>query len=122
MIIAGLGFATLVSPENLTALVRRAQHELGQAAEALAAPDFKQHASLRAAAHALGLPVLFIPRPALALAQPRCQTFSTRASTATGLASIAEACALAAAGAQSHLLLPRITQGRASCALAGCGT
>ena len=120
MIIAGLGFASAVSAETLVGVVRRAQAELGQRAEALAVPEFKsQSPSLQAAALALGVPILLINRPALTCVQPRCETFSGHAHAATGLGSIAEACALAAAGAHSYLLLARITQGLATCALAG---
>ena len=122
MIIAGLGFASAVSAETLVGVVRRAQAELGQRAEALAVPDFKSQApSLLAAARVLGLRILLVDRAGLTLAQPRCETFSSHAQTATGLGSIAEACALAAAGAHSYLFLARITQGLATCALAGPG-
>lgn len=119
MIVAGVGFSSLVAAEDLMGLVRRAEHQAGCAAEALAAPDFKDCAALRAAAAALNLPLILPGRAALAAVQPLCATHSGSAEAAVGLASVAEACALAAAGAKSRLLVPRISQGSATCALAG---
>ena len=50
-------------------------------------------------------------------AQPHCPTRSQAAQTATGLASIAEAAALAC----GPLIQPRVTHGAATCALADTG-
>ena len=72
---------------------------------------------MQEAATLLGLPLLLVDDAALHDAQPRCPTRSTAALHATGLASVAEAAALAASG--GPLLLPRITAGGATCALAG---
>jgi cobalt-precorrin 5A hydrolase len=120
MIVAGIGFSSGVAPDDILRLLRAAQTQAGCTAQALAAPDFKTETQmLRAIAATLGLPLIFVSRPAMAEVQPRCQTLSEVAASATGLGSIAEACALAAAGPASRLLLPRQTLNKASCALAG---
>jgi cobalt-precorrin 5A hydrolase len=120
MIVAGVGFSSGFLAEDIVALVRRAQREAGETAQALAAPDFKADAAaLREAAECLKLPLMFFDRVALERVQPCCATRSNLAETAVGLASVAEACALAGAGADSRLLVARISQGKATCALAG---
>ena len=120
MIVAGLGFCTGVTAPDFLRLIRRAEVDSGLTVQALATPEFKSGSTaLQETAALLGLPLLLIDRPALREAQPRCRTMSKFAASATGLSSIAEACALAAAGPSSVLLLPRITAANATCALAG---
>lgn len=120
MIVAGIGFSSGASAEEIVALVRRAESLAGRPAEALAAPDFKSDAAcLRAAAQTLGLPLRLVDRAVLAAVQKNCPTPSLVAAQAVGLGSVAEACALAGAGENSHLLVARLTQGKATCALAG---
>jgi cobalamin biosynthesis protein CbiG len=65
----------------------------------------------------LGLPIAFVDAAALKAVQPRCPTRSAVAERETGVASVAEGAALAASG--GSLLLARIAQGSATCALAG---
>jgi cobalt-precorrin 5A hydrolase len=119
MIVAGVGFSSGVVAADIVALVGKASRAAGRKAEALAAPTFKDGAQLRAAASALALPLILLDRVALERVQPRCATPSAVAEAAVGLASIAEACALAGAGPESVLLTARIAHGRATCALAG---
>jgi cobalt-precorrin 5A hydrolase len=120
MIVAGIGCSSGFLPQDLMALLRRAQTQAGCTAQALAAPAFKaREAALHKVAKDLALPLIFIDRPALEQAQPRCRTRSAIVEAAVGLASVAEACALAAAGPESRLLLPRISLGKTTCALAG---
>jgi cobalt-precorrin 5A hydrolase len=120
MIVAGVGFSSGVSAADIVALVQHAETMAGMAAQILAAPDFKAEvAELHEAAERLKLPLVLCDRAALAQAQPRCATRSEVAETAVGLASVAEACALAGAGADSRLVVPRISWGKATCALAG---
>lgn len=120
MIVAGIGFSSSASATEIVALVRRAEEAAGRLAEALAAPDFKADAaSLREAAQTLRLPLRLLDHEALAAAQARCPTHSPVAAREVGLASVAEACALAGAGEGSHLLVARLTQGNVTCALAG---
>jgi cobalt-precorrin 5A hydrolase len=91
----------------------------GRAVHALAAPEFKQNETgLHDAARMLGVPLILVGTADLAAAQPRCVTRSERAERATGASSVAEGSALAAAGAGSQLILPRIAGARATCALA----
>ena len=59
-----------------------------------------------------------MPEDALLAAASRCLTDSPRARSVTGLPSMAEAAALAAAGPGARLLAPRSTAGGATCALA----
>lgn len=118
-VIAGLGYRRGCAAEALTQVVRDASAQAGCAVHALAAPAFKaDEPGLREAADALALPLILVPRGALHGAQGRCLTRSETVRAATGLASVAEACALAAAGEQSRLILPRIAHAGATCALA----
>lgn len=114
MIVAGIGCRRGCPAEDIVALVRRAAAIAGAPAQ-LAAPDFKNaEPGLREAARILGLELVFVDHAALQAAQPECPTRSHLAQHHTGLASVAEAAALAGGG---RLLLPRIDNGRATCAL-----
>jgi cobalt-precorrin 5A hydrolase len=115
MIVAGIGCRRLCPADEIVALVRHAGN-LATPAETLAAPAFKRdEAGLLEAARLLGLPLVFIEAAALQAAQQHCVTQSSAAERATGMASVAEAAALAQGGA---LLLPRIASARATCAIA----
>ncbi len=117
-VIAGIGCRAACTPEALVSAVRAAEALSGRAATTLAAPESRA-AVARAAARALVLPLALVPLAALHAAQPRCVTRSARALAETGVASVAEGAALAAAGPHATLLLPRTGQGWATCALAG---
>lgn len=118
VVVAGIGCRRNCSAAPIIALVRDAAARTGRAVTRLAAPDFKgNEPGLREAAHMLGLPLVLVARDTIEAAQPRCETFSARTERATGVASVAEACALAEAGPAGRLLLPRITAGGATCAL-----
>jgi cobalt-precorrin 5A hydrolase len=120
MIVAGIGFSSSASAAEITALVRRAEGAAGRPAELLAAPDFKEDAAiLHEAAETLRLPLRLLDREVLEATQERCPTQSPVAAKKFGLASVAEACALAGAGEKSHLLVARLTQGHVTCAIAG---
>lgn len=119
MIVAGIGCRRLCNPDEIVALVQAAQRQVGCHVEALAIPAFKaEEPGLREAASQLGTKLLVVDTAALERAQARCPAQSPTVQEATGFGSIAEACALAAAGANSVLLLPKIAAGRATCALA----
>jgi cobalt-precorrin 5A hydrolase len=114
-VFAGIGCRRDCAADDILAVVRAA----GRAVDALAAPAFKAgEAGLHAAADALGVPLIFVEPAALAAVQPLCVTRSAPAERATGVASVAEGCALAAAGPGGRLVLARITGARATCALA----
>ncbi len=82
----------------------------------LAAPAWKRdEPGLIEAAQLLGLPLRFVEPDAMAAVQPLCPTQSAAVARATGLASVAEAAALASGG---RLTQPRVAAGGATCALA----
>ena len=70
------------------------------------------------AASLLRVPFVLVPQDTLVDASHRTLTRSQRVLQRTGVPSLAEAAALAAAGPQARLLAPRICVGRATCALA----
>jgi cobalt-precorrin 5A hydrolase len=74
-----------------------------------------------AAAVALRLPLVFLSQAVLATAAAHCETRSARVQAVIGLPSLAEAAALAGAGCGSRLMLKRISQGGATCAIASMG-
>ncbi len=115
MIVAGIGCRRACPADEIVDLVQRAGR-LAAPPDALAAPDFKRdEPGLLEAARRLGLDLVFVATDAMAAVQPGCVTCSAKALRATGLASVAEAAALAHGG---RLLLPRIASARATCALA----
>ncbi len=119
MIVAGIGCRRDCAAEEVLALVRLAATRAGAAPTALATSAAKAATpALREAASVLALPLLAVPGPALEAMASRCATRSPASLRATGLPSLAEAAALAAAGAGSRLLLARIAGARATCALA----
>jgi len=119
MIVAGLGFRTTCTAEDLVALIERVGEAAGAQISALAVPDFKAGASaLAGAATRLALEVRPVTRDALIAVQPLCPSPSAAALAAVGVASVAEACALAAAGPGARLLAPKTAGGAATCALA----
>jgi cobalamin biosynthesis protein CbiG len=116
LIVAGIGLRPNATPEALLTLLVEAQRGLPPFTH-LAAPDFRAEApALRQAAAVLGLPLVLMSRAALAAVQPRCPTHSAAVMAATGLASVAEGCALAAAG--GALLRPRLAGEGVTCAVA----
>jgi cobalt-precorrin 5A hydrolase len=71
-----------------------------------------------AAASAMGVPLVVIPPADLATAGTRATTRSERVMALVGVASVAEAAALAAGGPAARLIAQRIAVGPATCALA----
>jgi cobalt-precorrin 5A hydrolase len=118
----GIGCKRGCSSEVIVALVERAI----AAASCAGAPTAlftheakKSEAGLVSAAKALGLPLVFLEGQVLRQASLRAATNSPRVMAMFGLPSIAEAAALAGAGPSSILLVARMSDGRASCAIAG---
>lgn len=119
MIVAGVGCRRACAAEDILAVIRRAATLAGHHPHAVAAPAFKQaERGLRAACDALGLPLLLVTEQDLRGVQARCRTPSAAALRHAGVASVAEGAALAAAGPTARLILPRIQDARATCALA----
>lgn len=115
VIVAGIGCRRGCSAEAIVGLVRRAE-ALAEPVEALAAPAFKRdEPGLHAAALLLRVRLLFEDDATLAAAQARCVTHSVAAERATGFGSIAEAAAMGAGGV---LLVPRLSGGGVTCAVA----
>ncbi|WP_260906290.1 cobalamin biosynthesis protein [Chelativorans salis] len=87
--------------------------------DALATAAFKaDEPGIVAAAEALGLSLIPVPHDDLKRASAGCLTRSGASLAATGVASVSEAAALAAAGEGSQLLGPRIATGNVTCAIA----
>ncbi len=122
MIVAGIGCRAGVAADVVQAAVAAALRETGRAAAditLLATSTAKSaETGLVAAAAALGVRLLAVPDDAMLAAAPRCLTDSPRVRALTGLPSVAEAAALAAAGPGARLLAPRSAVGGATCALA----
>jgi cobalt-precorrin 5A hydrolase len=119
MIVAGIGCKTGVSAEAVVALLLEAGREGPGAPTLLAVPEFRRgEEGIAEAAETLGIPILWIAHAALKGEQGRCLTRSRRAEREVGLASVAEAAALAGAGPGGRLVLARIAAGGVTCALA----
>ena len=121
-VVAGVGFRAATRPEEIVALVHRALMEAGLGAGDLAAlataADRAGAPALHAAAASLGLPPIALDPAALRAVDARVVTRSSRITASRGIGSVAEAAALAGAGPQARLLLPRIASPGATCALA----
>ena len=119
---AGLGCRRGCAGEEIAGLVRLALAEAGLVEGELTGlftPAFKHdEAGLAEAAGLLRVPLVLLPDAALKEAEPRALTRSERVVALTGLGSVAEAAALAGAGARSRLLRARIASAHATCALA----
>jgi len=118
-LVAGLGCRRGVPAASVLALLDQAARAAGGAPSRLAVPDFKHdEPGLWQAASSLGLPVLRVSHEALRAQQRRCVTRSARVESRVGVLSVAEACALAAAGPGGRLVLARISRNGVTCALA----
>lgn len=118
-LIAGVGCRRNCSAEDIVSAYHRACAETGRRADVLAFPAFKSNEpGLHEAAKRLALPFILVDAIALSAAQDDCATYSPHAKRTVGVASVAEGCALAVAGAGGRLLCARIAGGAATCALA----
>ncbi len=121
MIAIGIGCRRGAARDAIVALVRQARRAAGleQGAAGLFSLDRKAgEAGLIAAADLLGLPLRFLPAPDLAALDALIVTRSARSEDETGIASVAEAAALAGAGPASRLVLSRIAADGVTCAIA----
>ncbi|WP_228259647.1 cobalamin biosynthesis protein [Siculibacillus lacustris] len=117
----GIGCRTGVSGEAIAALVERAL----AAADAPALPaalftvvDKVGEAGIGEAAVRLGLPLVHLPRAALAAVADRVTTRSERVVELFGVPAIAEGAALAGAGRGSRLVVERMAEAGATVAVA----
>jgi cobalt-precorrin 5A hydrolase len=120
MIVAGIGCRKGASAAEISAVIADALARAGlDTLDLVAAPESKggEH-GVSAAAAALGVPLVLVAKADLEAAGARTQTRSERVLALIGVPSVAEAAALAAGGPAARLILPRITVGVATCALA----
>jgi cobalt-precorrin 5A hydrolase len=119
VIVAGIGCRREVSAAAIVALAQEAAGQIAAPISLLAVPEFRRaEPGIAEAATTLGLPIRWITHAGLKGEQGRCVTRSVRAEAEVGLASVAEAAALAAAGPDSRLILPRIARDGVTLALA----
>lgn len=125
MIVAGVGCRRGASAPDVEAAVRAALARANIAADALDAiatiAEKRNEAGIRAAAERLGVCFVVVSENALKTASDRTVTSSERTLALMGVASVAEAAALAAAGPLARLISPRLAMGAATCALAASG-
>jgi len=115
----GIGCKSGISVDAVVALIERACRETGGTPAALyTAEEKKAEPALTEAAVRLGLPLVHLSGAALKAAAPRAVTKSKRVLALFGVPSVAETAALAGAGPDSKLILPRITSGGVTCAVA----
>lgn len=118
----GVGSERGIEAAELEALVRDAlkAHDLSPHAVAcVASLDLKEdEAAMHELAELLGVPMRFFSAEALAAEAPRLATPSPVVLQAVGVPGVAEAAALAAAGRNGRLIVPKIKSARATCAIA----
>ena len=116
----GIGCRSNCPAAVIEALVRQA---LGHVPSALPSglftlADKQDEAGLTEAANRLGLKLAYLTRDALKAREADIQTRSAHAECRFGVPSVAEAAALAGAGPASILVVPRLAEGGATCAIA----
>ena len=122
MIVAGIGCRRGAAAADVEAAIQAALAHAGITAAdlgAIATGNAKAaEAGIAATAAKLGIEVVLIADGALKAAGGRVATRSDRVLALTGVPSLAEAAALAAAGPSSRLIASRRVVGAAACALA----
>jgi cobalt-precorrin 5A hydrolase len=122
VIVAGIGCRKGAAADEIGAAIAVALARCGLAADALsllATSSAKGgEPGIQGTASAMGLPLIVVEQCALEAAGARTATKSQRVLAHTGVPSLAEAAALAAAGPAGRLLAPRVAVGPATCALA----
>jgi cobalt-precorrin 5A hydrolase len=125
MIVAGVGCRRGAPAPDIEAAIHAALAQAGVASAALdviATAAAKQNeAGIETAAANFGVSVVIVSDAALQAAGDRTETKSQRVLELTGVPSVAEAAALAAAGPSARLITPRLVIGSATCALAASG-
>lgn len=117
----GLGCRAGVDGATIAALVRRALAETGAPEGALQLFTLAakgEEPGLVAAARLLAAPLTTLPLGALQSQAARVLTRSEAVQARFGIPAVAEAAALAGAGAGGRLLGPRLAEGGATCAVA----
>jgi cobalt-precorrin 5A hydrolase len=120
-IVVGIGYRSTASASDVEVMVRTALNAHGLYGSVyVAAPAFKSEDRdvIEGAARHLKASVEWIGTDALAEVAPRCLSQMSHTMPGVGRASVAEACALAAAGTHGVLLGPRRVSDAVSCAIA----
>ncbi len=122
MIVAGVGCRKAISAAEVESAIEAAllhNRVAGHRLSRIAVPAVKgTEAGIVAAAAARGIVLVLIAQQALEAADTRTLTRSARSMEALNVHSVAEAAALAGAGANARLLAPRVAVGPVTCALA----
>lgn len=122
MMVAGIGCRRGASADEIMALITQALDRLGPVQTSLGViatlSEKAEEPGICEASRRLSLPLVACTHEAIRAAVDRIVTFSARAQAATGLPSVAEGAALAAAGPASRLLLARISSAGVTCAIA----
>ena len=125
MIVAGIGCKRGTAAADIEAAIRAALARAGIGAadlNAIATSTAKEtEAGIATAASIFGVDVVPIAEAELKAAGARVTTRSDRVLALTGVPSLAEAAALAAAGPSSRLIASRLVVGAATCAVASSG-
>ena len=120
MIAVGVGCKSGVTADDVITLVEEGLSRVeGETIAGLFTGASKAHESgLAEAAASLSLPLLFLPEIALQKVACRAETRSERVVALFGVPSIAETAALVGAGEGSTLIVPRMSRGGVTCAIA----
>ena len=125
MIVAGVGCRRGTAAPDIEAAIREALARAGVTSDALdcIATTAAKHGEIgiEAVAAKLGVELVLISEAELQTANDRTETRSARVLALTGVHSVAEAAALAAAGPSARLISPRLVMGSATCAVAASG-
>jgi cobalt-precorrin 5A hydrolase len=126
MIVAGIGCRRGAAAPEIEAAILTALARAGitPAELTIIATSAAKHAErgIATAAAKLGINLTVVPENELKAAGARVATRSDRVMAVTGVPSLAEAAALAAAGPSARLLATRLVVGPATCALAASET
>jgi cobalt-precorrin 5A hydrolase len=130
MLAIGVGCRSGSVAEDIVSLVRRAieraaiagrtldTHGRAGRAALFTAVEKQGEAGLREAAQILAMPIVFLPKAALAAFSAKAETRSERVVALFGVPSLAETAALAGAGAGAELIVPRLSSDGVTCAVA----
>jgi cobalamin biosynthesis protein CbiG len=125
MIVAGIGCRRGAAAADIEAAIRAALARAGISAaelKSIATSTAKDaETGIATAASKFGVAITLVPDAELKAAATRVTTRSDRVLALTGVPSLAEAAALAAAGPASRLIASRLVVGAATCALASSG-
>jgi cobalt-precorrin 5A hydrolase len=122
MIVAGIGCKRGAAALDIEAAIRaalaRARVDASDLKVIATSKAKDAEAGIATAASIFGVGIMLVPDAELKAAGTRVATRSDRVLALTGVPSLAEAAALAAAGPSSRLIASRLVVGAATCALA----